>query len=434
MKKLFACLLVLYPAIMFSQTTASKADELLTAYYTQHKFSGNVLIAEKGKILFEKSYGMADMAANKPNDAATEFRIGSLTKMFTSTVILELAEKKKLDLDQPVSKYVPAFPQGNTITIRHLLSHTSGIKGDASPTADLKQTVASFKQTEPFGKPGDQFQYNNFNYMLLGRIAEIASGRSYAALIQSLLLKAGMTHTGLDTDQRVSQHKATGYRSDPNTAQWVVFPDNKVASASAAGAMYSTQADLLKWAGILLHSPMIKKELFRQMTTPVKADYGLGMIVKQRNGLTEIGHTGSIPGFIAALMIYPEKELVIILLSNYGDTNGRQLTEDLSALALGKAYQLPVEKKIVSADSTDLAKYVGDYKLNDQFHIEVSLQDKKLMALAPGDNEATELSMEANNRFFIRGPEIEIEFGGDQDKIEWMLIKQNGGMKLVKVK
>src|SRR5687767_15263647 len=139
-------LLLLIPVIAGAQTIEQNADALLTAYTDQNKFSGNVLIAKEGKIIFQKSYGFADRESKKPNTLQTEFRVGSLTKMFTSTTILQLAEQSKLSLNDPVSKYVPEFQNGDKIQIKHLLSHTSGIKGTTTtpePTT-LEEAIARF--------------------------------------------------------------------------------------------------------------------------------------------------------------------------------------------------------------------------------------------------------------------------------------------------
>jgi CubicO group peptidase (beta-lactamase class C family) len=140
--KYFFLTLIMVPYLVKAQTIAQKADELLTAYSDQHKFSGNVLIAKEGKIIFQRSYGYADIKTKKLNTATTEFRAGSLTKMFTSTAILQLAESGKLSLTDPVIKYVPNFAYGDSVKIINLLSHTSGIKGyTASPEPNTLQSL-----------------------------------------------------------------------------------------------------------------------------------------------------------------------------------------------------------------------------------------------------------------------------------------------------
>src|SRR5688500_4967655 len=193
MKYFFLTLLIL-PAFLKAQTIAQKADQLLTAYSSQQKFSGNVLIAQEGKVIFEKSYGFADLKTRKPNTSNTQFRVGSLTKMFTSSAILQLVKEKKLSLTDPVIKYVPGFAYGDSVKIINLLSHTSGIKGytDGAEPANLNESVAKFKYQPLAFLPGSRFEYNNFNYILLSFIAESVSGTPFDQVLQSVLAKAGM--------------------------------------------------------------------------------------------------------------------------------------------------------------------------------------------------------------------------------------------------
>src|SRR5687768_9979255 len=155
--KQFLFLLLLIPVVAGAQTIEQNADALLTVYTEQNKFSGNVLIAREGRIIFQKSYGFANRENKKPNTLQTEFRVGSLTKMFTSVAVLQLVEHSKLLLTDPVSKFVPGIENGDNIEIKHLLSHTSGIKGSTSlpePTT-LEEAVTSFKTEKSEFKPGE---------------------------------------------------------------------------------------------------------------------------------------------------------------------------------------------------------------------------------------------------------------------------------------
>ena len=176
---MFFLLIILLPFLSKSQDIAAKADELLTAYHKQGKFTGTVLIAKEGRILFEKGYGFADLDNQVANTPTTEFRIGSLSKPFTATLILQLQEKGKLNIKDPVQKYIPGYPKGDSITIEHLLNHTSGIKSLTSmkeyyekwmaQPATLDQTIEHFKNEPLNFTPGSRFEYSNSNYILLIR-------------------------------------------------------------------------------------------------------------------------------------------------------------------------------------------------------------------------------------------------------------------------
>ena len=435
MKYFFLALFIL-PALANAQTIAQKADELLTAYSDQHKFRGNVVIEKEGKMIFQKSYGYADIKAKKPNTAETEFRVGSLTKMFTSTAILQLAEAGKLSLTDPVIKFVPGFAYGDSVKIINLLSHTSGIKGfTASPEpTNLKESVDRFKYQPLAFTPGTQFEYNNFNYILLSFIAEKVSGVSLPRVIQSgVLAKAGMKHSGLDAKGRASGNKAHGYTTNPATAEWVEANEGNVAIASGAGALYSTAQDLYKWSEAISKHSVLRDSLLAMALKPIQNNYGLGWMTTDAFGRKQIGHTGSIPGFIANFMKFPEQDATIILLSNYQDVDGRQISKDLAAVTFGEAYDLPVVKKEVKLSDDVLTRYVGEYRLPNGFSIAVSTESNKLFALAQGDQEKVELTPESETKFFLKGPETAIEFIEENGTVKYMFVDMQGGQKLTKI-
>jgi CubicO group peptidase (beta-lactamase class C family) len=429
-------MLLLAPVLSGAQTIAQKADELLTTYTNQNKFSGNVLIAQKGKVIFQKAYGYADRETNRLNTLETEFRIGSLTKMFTSAAILKLAECSKLSLTDPVSKFIPNIKDGDKIQIVHLLSHTSGIKGSGAPQepTSIKEAVDGFQSMPLAFKPGERFEYNNFNYILLSYIVEKISGVDFASFLRKeVLVKAGMKYSGIDDAKRRSSNKAVGYFTNPQTAKWEPANPGNVAMASGAGALYSTLSDLLQWSEAITANKVLSLASFQKAVQPVQGNYGLGWIINNKNGHSEIGHTGSIEGFIANFMKYPEEDITIIILSNYRDLNGRQLSDDLTSIVFGTPYTLPRQKKEIALTQDVLNKYAGVYQLNEHFRITVSVENNKLYGLAPGDQDKIEFAPESETKFFFRGPETEVEFIQENGKVQYLFIKMQGGMKLSKV-
>lgn len=436
MKPILFTLLVL-PCLVKSQTVAQKADELLTAYTDQKKFSGNVLIAQKGKILFEKAYGYEDVAANKPASLNTEFRIGSLTKMFTSTLVLQLVQEGKISLSDPLSKFIPSFENGDQVQISHLLSHTSGIKGHTESPAPttLEESVTRFRSKELAFQPGSRFEYNNFNFVLLSYIAQKVTGTSYPELLKSRVFdKAGMKNSGLDTRDRKSNVKAFGYVTNPATVKWEVADGGDVALASGAGAMYSTVNDLYKWSSAIHNSIVLPDSLFAKAFQPVQGNYGLGWIVKRENGRLQIGHTGSIPGYLANFMHFPVEDITIIMLTNYQDADGNRLSKDLTSVVFGDPYKIPVQKKEIVLSAEVLNRYAGEYQLSNGFGIEVSVEGNKIFALAKGDEYKMELTAESEKKFYLKGPETEIEFIEEDSKVKYMFVDMQGGQKFTKVK
>lgn len=433
--RVFILLGLLLPVLTRAQSIAEKADALMSAYTAQKKFSGVVLIAKEGDVVFQKAYGMADRVKGRPNTLEEEFRAGSLTKMFTATAILQLVREGKLSLTDPLSRFVPTTPNGQKIQVRHLLSHTSGLRGgvDRDALVSLEETVGRYKDSVLAFEPGERHEYNNFNYIFLSYIAEKVSGQSLPQLLRERIFqKAGMNHTGLDVADRVSAHKAMGYRSSRQNGEWEPMMHPDVALASGAGAMYTTVGDLYKWSQAVTAGTVLDTATQRAAFTPVKGGYGLGWMVNNRNGRTGMGHTGSIDGYIAYFMKYPKEDVTIIFLSNYHDARGQQMANDLAAVVFGDPYSLPKERKVVALPESVLKQYAGTYELKAGFRIAVSTGGGKLYALAPGDKEPVELTPESETKFFLKGPEIEVEFGREEGK-EFMLIKMGGGQKLVKV-
>ena len=429
--------IVLLPGFINAQTIAQKADDLLRAYTDQQKFSGNVLIAKGDTILFEKAYGYADKSSGQLNTIETEFRVGSLTKMFTSAVILQFADEGKISLADPVSKYVTDFSNGDKIKLIHLLSHTSGIKGSTGSPAptSLEESISRFKVQPLSFEPGSKFEYNNFNYILLSFIAQKVSGTSLSDLFTNRLLqKTTMQHTGLDYKARQSDKKALGYITNTETANWQVANDGNVALASGAGALYSTTRDLYKWSMAISKRLVLNDSSVTMALTPVHNNYGLGWMNSQSKGRKYVGHTGSIPGFIANFMKFPAEDVTIILLSNYQDVNARKLSEDLVAVVFNESYELPVRKQAFAITSEALKKYVGEYRLANGFSITISVEENKLYALAQGDAQKIELTPESDTKFFLKGPETEIEFLRESEVVKYMFVNMQGGQKFEKVK
>jgi CubicO group peptidase (beta-lactamase class C family) len=422
-------LAAVFPLLLQAQNISEKAGELMSAYSNQQKFSGSVLIAVKNKIVFNKAYGYANLETKQPNTTETAYRAGSLTKMFTAVLVLQLVNENKLQLNDPISKYVQGIDASGKVTIRHLLSHTSGLKGTTAPTASsLEEIVHTYKAGRQGFEPGTAFEYNNFNFMLLSYISQKVTGVQYSSLVKNKVLqKAGMLHSGIDYNKRISSAKASGYVTDPATNKWVLTgTDGSVAAASGAGALFTTTGDLFKWALAIGSPKLLPKKLWEKLFTPVQPGYGFGMMLNNEQGRYKTGHTGSIPGFIADFAHFPKDSITIIYLSNYQDVDGRKLEKNLTALVYNEPYEMPVQKKEITLSKEVLEEYTGIYELQENVQIKVELQDTVLVATAPGGDKV-ELTPEAKDKFFLKGPEISVQFRRDNDKITAMYIDMQGG-------
>jgi CubicO group peptidase (beta-lactamase class C family) len=431
----FLLLATVLPFFSKAQDIASKADELLTAYHKQGKFTGTVLIAREGKIVFEKGYGFADRNSKVPNSPTTEFRIGSLSKPFTATLILQLQEQGRLNIKDPIRKYIPDYPKGDSITIENLLNHTSGIKSITSmkeyyekwmaQPSTLDNTINYFK-TEPLNfTPGSRFEYSNSNYILLSRIAEKASGLSFAELLQkSIMQPLKMRQSGLDQNNRASKAKAIGYALTP-TDSFAVARYTDMSVLSGAGAIYTSARDLYRWDRAWYGNKLLNDASRKLMFTPAKNNYGLGWEIEQTNGRTLISHSGSIDGFLSNFMRFPDQDVCIIFLSNYFQSKGAQICKALTAIVFNEPYQLPKEKKAIALDAAIYQSYAGQYQMEKGPSLVIVFEEGKLKGKL-GNQPYFEMLAEAETRFFIKGMDGDIEFTKEANKVSGVNLSNNG--------
>ncbi|MCU7617062.1 beta-lactamase family protein [Chryseobacterium sp. PBS4-4] len=344
-----------------------KIDELLTTYEKMNQFSGSVLIAEKGRIILKKSYGFKDAEAFKKNTNDSQYKIFSATKMFTATVILKMAEEKKISLDDKLSKYYPDFPKGDSITIKNMLSHTSGIS-ETEDTENTKneETFVKYISQQPLNfSPGKNWSYSNSNYYLLGYIIKKVSGLEYNEAIENLILKPlKMTASGFHFNDLNSINKATGYEfiDGKNSNRALLF---KTDHPFAAGAMYSTIDDLYKFSEALYSGTILTKKSVEMMSTPYLNDhYGFAQeIYRVRNSTaTQIGHGGSGPGFKCRFSRDLKNDITIIILTNSEMISGKAV-DNITDIIYNKSY---TAKSSNRTTIEDLQKLQGIYSFESQ--------------------------------------------------------------------
>ena len=415
--KLVLCFILLFPPLVDAQTVANKADSLLSAYYKQDLLTGTVIIARGGKVLFEKSYGMANREAGIRSNSDTQYRIGSLSKPFTAMIIMQLNEKGLLKLSDPLSKYISGFAKGDSVTIENLLNHTSGIKSLTS-TSRYRSDRISIKgqadvleilKAEPFAfSPGSSWQYSNSNYMLLSYIAEKLSGKPMAQLLSDFAKKQGMKGTGMDYDGRKAAAKAIGYEAGA-LQDYMPIADNNVTIITGAGGVYSTASDLVRLDRALYSETILSDESKKQMFTPVKGDYALGWEIGNYKGHTELGHSGSIEGFKAMMLRYPESETCIIFLSNYWNTPGPAICEGLKAVAFGNPYSIPEARNFITLTPDQMKAYAGDYTFKGAMTMNITAESGVLLSTIKGQPVVGFKAM-SGNEFYNKSNDAVIQF------------------------
>jgi CubicO group peptidase (beta-lactamase class C family) len=313
----------------------------------QNHFSGSVLVAKDGKVLFTKGYGFANVEHEIPNTPETKFRLGSITKQFTSAAVLILQERGKLKIDDPISKYLGETPPAwEKVTVHHLLTHTSGIP---SYTDDLSysllmskyETVSSmidrFREKPLEFEPGSKFHYDNSGYFLLGAIIEKVSEKTYEAFLrESIFDPLEMKDSGYDRFATVLPKRAAGYRRDGDkllNAQYL-----EMTQPFSAGALYSTVLDMHKWDQALQaqSGKLLSEKSFAAMYTPVKNNYGFGWSIEEFEGHKQFSHGGGINGFATFVQRFPDDRVFVVVLSNVIPSNPAKASHGLARIVLGK--------------------------------------------------------------------------------------------------
>ena len=313
-------------------------------------FSGSVLLAKDGKVLYKGAFGVANKDFGAANKTDTKFNLGSMNKMFTGVAIAQLVEKGKISYDDPLSKFIPDFPNAEAaqkIKIKHLLSHTAGLGGyfsdrywklsrDQIRTVDDMMKLAREDEKDVKFEPGSKWQYSNTGMMVLGKVIEIASGQSYFDYVRENIYKpAGMTNTDCYELDKVNTNLAVGYDKQftDNGIAWSNNVFSHFMRGGPQGGGYSTVEDMLKFDQALRLGKLVNAESLKLLTTPKpelnSPDYGYGFFASANSPST--GHSGGFVGINSDLRMYLGSGWTIAVMSNYSGGAGR-VTNKMAAL------------------------------------------------------------------------------------------------------
>lgn len=412
-------------------------DRIIQASVDQGEFSGSVLVARDGEILFDRGYGLANREWNIANDGDTLFRLGSVSKQFTAVAIMLLNERGAVDLDAPVKTYLPDSPDAwDGVTIRHLLTHTAGVPDftrfddyEALKTrpATLASLIGRFSGRPLEFEPGSRFAYSNSGYILLTAVVERASGSPYADFVsRNLFEPLGMTASGYDHAATVLPHRASGYVLTADGPANAPFVDMSI--PQGAGGLYSTTHDLLKWEQGLFGGRVLKPGSLTLLTTPVRNDYAFGLISTRNEDRRIVSHNGGIEGFNTWLA-HADDGLTVVVLGNLNGPGPDKLGPALMTLAQGGAVTLQDERQVVAVAPEVLNAYVGVYEAAPTFSFTISVKDGHLMAQATGQ-PAFELFAEKADGFFLKVVDAQLSFVRDESGAVNGLILHQGGPDL----
>lgn len=420
----------------FAQDT-DKLDALINAYAKMYKFNGAALVAKNGVILLNKGYGYRNVADKVANTEQTIFQLGSITKQFTSAIILKLQQEKKLSVSDKLSKYFPGYPKGDSITIEHLLTHTSGIfnytndgnfmTNEVAKSASREKIMALFKDKPLDFSPGTSWNYSNSGYSLLGYIIEDVTKTPYEQVVRKYIFTPlQMTHSGFDFTHLKINEKATGYLK-LNDKDAVPSPIVDSTVAYSAGAIYSTTGDLYLWHKALQQNKILSKEQQEKAYTPVKNGYGYGWGIDSVEGKRRVSHGGGIHGFVTNISRVPEDDICIVLLSNTSEPAISEITKSIFAILYGKEYALPKERVAIKLPEEKLKEYVGEYEIRPDLHVIISLKDGELLA-APTGQRTDNLYVEKEDLLFAKSADIQLAFTrNDKKEIDGFILHQGGG-------
>lgn len=426
-------------------------DQYMQAQAEIYKFNGNVLVARDGKILYQKSFGYANYDTKEMLDANSLFDSGSIGKQFTAMGILLLIEKKKLSYDDTLQKFFPELPYEN-VTIRHLLTHTSGLpeysdlmlkKWDLQKAAKNHDVIRLLAGEKPpvFFKPGEDLKYSNTSFVLLASMIEKVSGQSWSQYITQLILKPlGMKHTQAHSARPPSDKPIPGVvyghvysESSKKYMPPESFPQYKGMHAFddiyGDGNINISVGDLLKWDRALknhsLLSEATQKEMLSIQSTKNLSppfNFGYGVVVGKNDFGNYIFHDGFAPGFAGMIIRYTDEDITVAVLSNNGSYS-TFIADGLSAIILGKKIVMPYVHSEAQVSASAFDKYTGRYMLTKlrgyyaaRWATAVIKKENKLFLHLEGspDKDDIELRPESATKFFYAdGTDRQIEFETD---------------------
>ncbi|MEM9917417.1 MAG: serine hydrolase [Bacteroidota bacterium] len=412
---------------------SSDYDQLLEKYFDADGPGATALVVKKGQVLYKGAIGKADLENDVAMKVGHVHRIGSITKQFTAVSILMLMEQGKLKLQDDITRFIPDYPtKGKTVTVEHLLTHTSGIRSMTSMPGFFEayerrntsaEEMMDYFKNEPFDfEPGTQYRYNNSGYYLLGVIIEKASGMSYADFVKKNIFdKVGMKNSYYDNAQQIIPMRAAGYVKEGDEYRNANFLDMSV--PYAAGSLLSTVEDWYLWNQALRAGKLIKKESLEMAFTPYelnngeKINYGYGWGIGKMFGSRVVQHGGGIHGFLTQGTYLPAEDVYVAVFSNCNCQPADGAAEALAAIASEKY----TSKKKISLSEAELKEYVGVYQVEDQQGKRTILMDGDHLTSQRSGRDLYNIFPYEKDRFFFENNLTTFEFVRDANgKIKGM--------------
>ncbi len=442
-----------------SSTISGKCDSLLSNAFERDEPGVAVIVVERGAVVFRKGYGMANMEMSVPIRPNMVFRIGSVTKVFTATAVMILVERGLISLDGEISRYLPEYPMhGETITVRHLLTHTSGItnlfrteeynrlmKEDCfrliNDEVDLSEMLNTFKDYELEFMPGEKYRYNNSGYFLLGQMIETVSAMKYQEFLRENIFEPlDMKDTRYYDNINIVPKRVLDYLQDDG--KFINNPYESLAGilVYAAGGLMSTVDDLAKFDAGLYTEKILTRATMELMFTANKLNNGkttrngLGWELRQLKGREVVMHGGDVYGYSALMLRIPEKQIFVALMGNDERVHSIYLeyfAKKIGALLLGDPFP---EWHAITLPPDQLAKYAGWYKIDDNNVRKVIVEGSRIFTQR-NDRPKLEIFPTNEGAFFydklLNYLTFEVSVEG---KVERMIMHYEDGREVAAVK
>jgi CubicO group peptidase (beta-lactamase class C family) len=440
---IIAALMLACSGQMLAQSQAplnrARLDSLFSALEANNKAMGSVTVRKNGQVLYSRTfgfYGTGDGGKLKPT-SDTKYRIGSISKMFTSVMIQQLIQEKKLKLTTALSTFFPKLPNAGKITIADLLTHHSGLHNftnDSSYETWMEkpksedEMLALIAGEKPDFKPGQRGEYSNTNFVLLGYIIERITKASYADELQRRIVgKIGLKNTyyGSKIDSRRNEAASYKYQA----ATWTKETETDMSIPGGAGAIVSTTEDLTQFIESLFNHRLISDASLKTMTT-MRDKYGMGVFQMPFYERKAFGHTGGIDGFVSSLGYFPSDSLAIAFTSNGVNYSMNNVLIGLLSIYFDKPYKIPSFATVALSPEV-LARYEGVYSSKDMpLEITIAKDGDHLTAQATGQSSfSLEAVSETEFKFEQAGIAIEFKKSPEGGNYQFVL-KQGGGEML----
>jgi CubicO group peptidase (beta-lactamase class C family) len=415
----------------FSQNfEKTKLDNYFQALETANKFMGSVALSQNGKIIYTKQIGFADIDNKiKPNDN-TKYRIGSISKTFTTVLVFKAIEEKKLKLADKIDEYFPSIKNANKITISNLLNHRSGIHNFTAIEDFLKWNTEKKSEKELIeiiANSGSDFEpdtkaaYSNSNFVLLSFILQKIYRKNYAQLLEEkIIAPIGLENTYYGNKTSIKNNECFSYSWN---AKWIKEAETDMSIPMGAGAIVSTPSDLIKFANALFGGKLVSTENVELMKS-VKDNYGMGLFQVPFGNKKGYGHNGGIDGFTSVMYHFADDNVSMALISNGINFDNNQISITLLSAIYNRPYEIPTFKTFEIA-TEDLDKYLGIYASKQiPLKITITKNNKTLIAQVTGQPAFVLEATEKDNFKFDQAGVV-LEFNPN-DKT--MILKQGGGI------